>query len=111
MTSVGTPGYKELRFLFNMNWDGADKWGDVMSFWFATAEVIYHCTDADVPAEWEFRDSPVHDDQTWADEADWPESEIIDLFRTGRVNVDDLLTFGDVLTSYAHILDMAGESY
>lgn len=54
-----TPGYKELRWEFNLTWDGNDPWGSALDWWFAIAENLYHA-GVKLPAEWEFRDAPGH---------------------------------------------------
>ena len=89
-------GYQILMSEFKMGFD--DPWGDTMSWWFATAEVLYH-NGVKLPDEWEFSDSPMHPSSAdeWDHEYGW--------------NTDDLLRFGKVLTRYATLLKTAGKDY
>jgi hypothetical protein len=111
MTALGTPGYKALRYEYNLVFD--DAWGDTIEWWFAIAETLYHrYGNTELPREWKFRDSPIHSDE-------WPEDDnfdyviqtIHDLIKNDAVDYDDLLTFGNVLFRYARILEAAGKDY
>jgi hypothetical protein len=109
-TIVGTEGYKTIRSTFNMYADSLDVWGDAMEWWFSVAEVMYH-NDVEIPGDWEFRDSPMHDGDYLDDTGNAVESELYDLYRNGEATEDDFLTFGTVLTRWANLLRAAGKEY
>ena len=105
MTRLGTPGYKLLRGEYNTMHD--DPWGDTMEWLFSIAEILTHWVD-DVPAEWGFRDSPVHDE--WEPES-YVETMLTEYWDDGSVTTVDLTAFGQVLNRYADILRAAGKDY
>jgi hypothetical protein len=102
-----TPGYKELRWEFNLTFDGGDSWGSTLDWWFAVAENLYHA-GGDVPAEWQFRAAPGNDGVDLGNYSDATIKGYLDL---GTVTTDDLVAFGTVLTRYANLLKMAGKDY
>lgn len=111
MNRLSTPGYKNLRFEYNMLAEGEDAWGPALSWWFAVAEFLYHHDEGEVPEEWEFRDAPGHysgfnpEDEGYEDEVIWR------LYDEEEITLDDALTFGQVLTRYLGTLKRAGKSY
>ncbi len=108
MTAItATRGYKELRGLYNMDDNEGDLWGNTKEWWFCVTEVMYHNNLA-MPPEWLHEDSPLHDDTYLDEDLAWPESELADLYRDKRVTMQDLLTFGRVLTKYLELLRAAG---
>ena len=103
-----TQGYKDLRGEFTLMFGDGDEWGTTLSFWFAVAEVAYHAGTV-LPSHWEFRDSPVHEDD-WRPE-DYPGSIVQEMYDAGEVTEADLISFGNVVTRYANLLKMAGKDY
>lgn len=104
-----SPGYRALKEEWSLT--EGDKWGDTMSWWFAVAETLYHF-GYELPREWEFRDSPLHDDDTYLDIDDGYEITMLyNMFTNGEVESDDLLLFGHVLFRYANLLRLAGQDY
>jgi hypothetical protein len=103
-----TQGYKDLENEFAIGYDGGDEWGSVLSFWFAVAEVAYHA-GAEIPARWEFVDSPVHGDY-WKPE-DYPASIVQEMYDAGGVSRNDLIAFGWKLTRDAKKLKREGKDY
>lgn len=113
-----TPGYKELRWEFNLTFDGGDPWGSTLAWWFAVGEILYHSGPSLVPASWKFRDAPAHEGMDRhayldfsADDESYQDIEIGALMDAGTVTCADLLAFGTVLTRYANLLKMAGKDY
>lgn len=108
MPNPATQGYKNLDNEFSIGFDGGDEWGSVLSFWFAVAEVAHHA-GAEIPARWQFQDSPVHGDD-WVPE-DYPASLVQEMYDAGEISNDDLIAFGNKLTRDAHRLKRAGKDY
>lgn len=91
---------------------GDDPWGDTMGVWFGIAETLYRDYE-DIPADWQFRPSPVivQGDPPDDDDDSWPECEIASLYFGGHVTADELRHAGNVLTRYAAQLKLAGLDY
>lgn len=109
MYDLTTKGYKAIRFEFATAFDGGDPWGSAMEWFFAVAETLYH-NGVELPAEWKFRDSPVHTDADYAVD-DYATSIVTDLLDLQEVTTHDLLTFGHVLDRYTNVLKEAGRDY
>lgn len=104
-----TIGYKTIRDLFTMSYDGLDVLGSAKTMCFALAETITHDTDLTVPGSWQFRDSPLHGKDYKSD--DWPDSELSELLSEGYTTPQDLVAFGYVMTRYVELLKSSGEEY
>lgn len=100
-------GYKALRAEYNVSFDGGDPWGSNIAWLFALAEFLTHEGDG-TPDEWEFRDSPLHDE--WEPEG-YPEEMLSDMWDDGIFTVEDAEAFGNVLNRYDNLLRMAGKNY
>lgn len=91
-------------------YDAYDAWGSTVSAHFDIAECLYR-NGAEVPAEWEFRPSPM---LNVGDELDPDEDSMfaldIDLMLRGG-HYRNLIHAGTVLGRYAHILKLAGLSH
>lgn len=125
-----TQGYKNLRFEFNTSFDGEDPWGSTIEWLFAVMETLYHA-GGDMPAHWEFHDSPMHVDGpedgkltvpayesshsegfpvAWWEDA-MADSMIAMMFDHGDITCDDLIAWGNVLNKYAGLLKSYGKDY
>lgn len=93
--------YNEAKSEYRLFFDG-DHWGHVMHWWFTVADEIYHCRDFPVPAEWEFKPSPLGPINDPEDYATNVVTEMSD---------SDLLRFGQLLHRYASVLKQAGVDY
>lgn len=102
-----TPGYKDLKFEFNLMFDSYDKWGIAMEWWFALAELLYH--EMELPASVEFHDSPMH--LHGYEPEGHTENMLDELYDAGTVTVDDLKTLLEVITRWAGLLKAAGLDY
>ena len=109
VTRLGTPGYKALHAEFAMS-DFEDAWGTTLSWWFSVAELLYH-KGQELPATWQFRDSPVHDPREYEPEDCYEDQMLSDMWHAGDFFLADLRTFGDVLTKYLGVLKLAGQDY
>jgi hypothetical protein len=103
------PGRAEIMSLIRMSDDG-DQWGNAMGFAFGICDVLWHAEDGtvDIPAQWQYRHSPVCRE---VDMDQWPDSELQEMLTDGLVSTDDLLYAGTVVDRYARWLDAAGKSY
>jgi hypothetical protein len=101
-------GYRLLMGEFRTG-DFEDAWGTTMEWWFAVAENLYH-NGVDLPAEWEYRDSPMHVNGGYEPEG-YAENFIVEALSDGVIDDDDLMRMGNVLFRYAGILKAAGKDY
>lgn len=104
---VSTPGIDALMGLYNLT---EDTWDDNLMWFFAVAEVIWHRTAEEIPAEFQYRHSPVDDSETWRDD-DVYAAMIDDEYAAGRVTDDDLLAFARFLNAVDDDFRARGENY
>jgi len=104
-----TSGYQELYETATMYAGDGDVWGWGMSWFFATAHVLHHMTDTDIPAEWQYRHGIGCDGTRWRDDAETDEAA--SLYESGIVTDADLIAFGDVINRYLDWCRMAGRDY
>lgn len=105
--------HEQLRDLWQMSQDG-DTYGTAMSLLFAVCECIHHdCTVIEVPAEWQYRHSPIEcspldssDSEAW-----WDEQQLRELLADGLVTELDVLHFGEVLHRLIGICKAQGRDY
>lgn len=109
-TRLTTPGYMEMRAEFAMAFGGGtDSYQHTVDWWFAVAELLYHYYGADLPDDWQFRDSPVHADGDWPeDDGPYADEMLAELAGENRITEADARTFGEVLTRYARLLRLHG---
>lgn len=100
---VGTTGYKALKGIWSLLDSGP--YEDALELLFATAEVLWHLIDTDVPEWWGVGHGSVC---TEVPEI-WPISEFADLYEDDNITKEDLLTFGTVMARYLKILTKAGK--
>lgn len=90
------------------DFDGGDPWGSVMTAWFDIAECLYR-NGADIPADWEYRPSPLMNVGERPEEASMFYEECDLLMREGHYS--NLIHAGNVLVRYAAQLKLAGFDY
>jgi hypothetical protein len=98
-----TPGYKRLRGEYDATASG-DSFGDALAFHFAIAAAIYHDDPNDVPASWRYRHTPMCDYPERCRDADFTGGLVADGLRKGMWDLDDLRTFGDILSTYVELI-------
>lgn len=92
---------------YNATLDG-DEWGNVMSWFFATAHVLHHLDE--VPEEWEYGHGLCLDYDP-SDSEDFDEAELQYLMADDLVSVQDLIEFGNMLDSLRGTLVSEGKDY
>ena len=99
-------GKHRLLKYFKEDFDHHDQWGCVMEWFFTVAHLIHHkCGLHNVPAEWEYRPSPLDT------EIDAEEFHLIKFWDLDKFECDDLIGFGNVLSRYTDKLKAAGKNY
>lgn len=99
-----------IALFLNEAYDPYDLWGSTVSATFDIAECLYR-NGADVPAEWEFRPSPMIEvgDELDEDEASMFALDIDLMLRGGHYR--NLVHAGTILVRYANLLKLAGMDY
>lgn len=88
------------------SFDGGDPWGSVMAWWFAVCDVISDIDPAQVPAAWEFRQSPMG-----SDTESFEYEQILETMAADGVTLETLQHAGWVLCRYAAQLKLSGLDY
>ena len=90
-----------LKKEYKLTSDG-DAWGNCMQWLFAIGDHLTFNTNIPVPAEWEFRPSPLGADD---------DSYVFQFLREDHVAADDVLSFGHSLIRLRDILQSQGRDY
>jgi len=91
---------KEAFAEFRLSFDGGDKWGSTMGWWFAVADALTEKEPGMVPDSWEFRQSPFG-----------PDTEQYEYEIAAQWSPETLRRMGNALSRYARCLKAAGLDY
>lgn len=87
---------------------GGDPWGTAIGWAFAVADVLHFAAGEPVPAEMQYRPSPV---QHEVDRDLYPDAEVLDMYESGELTADDLTTAAKCLSRYLDWCKAAGLDY
>lgn len=102
MKKVTKSGYSKLMDIIRSDDIEADPYGTGMYYLFEIAEFLHHY-GFNLPDNWEFRDSPLHDGIPLRRMDFNP--EIHSLWCSYEIAAQDLLRAGNVLNRYTRLLD------
>lgn len=77
-----------------------------MSMWFGASNVLYH-ENEEIPLAWHYQNGGLQRDAC----LDYPDAEILGLYRENYVSADDLRHFGNVLQRIVSLCETQGIDY
>jgi hypothetical protein len=93
--------------LFRDTDDSFDPWGSALSAFFQVADVLWHASAEEIPAEWDYRHSPV----CAFGSDDFLAAELRFQHDFGRITDDDLIFAGTVLSRLVNFYRSQGLDY